>query len=462
MKFLKYFFYTGIIFFLACQPEDEIITESSAARLEVSNDTVLFDTLLTEQLSLTKRFRIYNSSPNAIKIDRISLGLGTQSRYRIFANGKEGPTILDEIIHGGDSILVLVDAIIDPNDEELPYLVKDSVIIDWNTNTKHVKLVSWGQDAYYITSSSLCDTTLSSLRPYVIYDSLLVEPGCTLRIEKGVRMFFNNDAALHVAGTLIIEGEPENMVTLRNTRFDANYLQAPGQWGDPRIGAGIIIYPQSSGNKIDYAIIENAISGIYMGVPDDDDEFDLEISHTIIRHMYRFGIIAFTSDIKAENTLIHNCGSSLVANLAGGHYEYTHCTLTNFPNFFRTNDPAVIFSDNIDNGADPIFAPLDVQMINNIIWGEAKDELSINGNGGAQIDLDLQNNFIRSSSNIPGNFGSIEMNAPGFIDPLTFDYHLNANSFVINKGVDTGIPDDLEGSLRDSDPDLGAFEYIKE
>lgn len=462
MKFLKYFFYAGIILFLACQPEDEMITSSPDARLEISNDTVLFDTLLTEKLSLTKRFRIYNPTANAIRIDKIGLGLGVQSHYRIFANGKEGPEILDEVISGGDSILVLVDALIDPNDEELPYLVKDSVVINWNTNSMHIKLVSWGQDAYYITSKSLCDTTLSSSRPYVIYDSLLVAPNCTLRIEKGVRMFFNNNAALHVAGTLIVEGEADEEVTFRNARFDEDYLQAPGQWGDPRIGAGIIFYPQSRGNKINHAIIENAISGIYVGVPDDDDEFDLEISSTIIRHMFRFGIIAFTSDIKAENSLIYNCGSSLIANLAGGNYQYIHCTLTNFPNFFRGSDPSVIFSDNIENGSAPIIAPLNIQLTNSVIWGEKEEELVINAGGGAAINLSLQNNFIRTSEDISGNFVSQEMNGPGFRDPLSFDYTLDSTSFLIDKGMVTGLPFDLAGNVRDSEPDIGAYEYIEE
>ncbi|CAN0214091.1 unnamed protein product, partial [Chrysoparadoxa australica] len=214
MSFLKLFGFILIIAWMlaSCQPEEEIINESPSALLTISTDTLLFDTLLTERLSLTKRFRIFNPTANAIRIDQIRLGLGNTSDYRIFANGKEGPAISDEVLHGGDSILVLVDAEIDPADAELPYLVKDSVIVEWNGNSKHVKLVSWGQDAIYIKSNSVCDTTWNSLRPYVIYDSLLVQPNCTLRIETGVRVLFNNRAALHVAGTLIVEGDSNKFV----------------------------------------------------------------------------------------------------------------------------------------------------------------------------------------------------------------------------------------------------------
>ncbi len=462
MKFIKYFFYCWIVFILACHPEEEIITDSPDAGLLLSTDTVLFDTLLTERLSLTKRFRIYNPSENAVRIDRIRLGLGGQSSYRIIANGKEGPEITNEILNGGDSLLVLVDSEIDPNDQDLPYLVKDSVIIDWNTNSIHVKLVAWGQDAYYINAAALCDTTFSGSRPFVIYDSLLVQPNCTLKIEKGVKMLFNDDAALHVAGTLIVEGEKDAWVTFRNTRFDENYLEAPGQWGDPQIGAGIIYYPQSQGNILSYCVIENASSGIYMGVPDDDDEFDLTINNTIIRHMTRFGILAFTSDIKAENSLIYNCGSSLVANLAGGNYQYTHCTLTNFPNFFISEEPAVIFSDNIETGSQPIVAPLHASIANTIIWGSGDEELVVNGAGGEEISLALTSNIIRSTESISDNYTSTESNYPDFESPLSFKYQLDSTSFAIDRGVDAGVLTDLEGKNRDSFPDIGAYEYIEE
>ncbi len=462
MKFLPHWFVILTLFFLACQPEEEMITDSPSARLQVSADTVLFDTLLTEKLSLTKRFRIFNPTANAIRIDRIGLGLGSQSHYRIFANGKEGPYITNEILNGGDSILVLVDALIDPSDEDLPYLVKDSVIIDWNTNSTHVKLVSWGQDAIYLTVNNVCNTTFDSPRPYVIYDSLLVEPACSLRIKRGVRMLFNNNAALHVAGTLLVEGDSGNFVTFRNTRFDENYLEAPGQWGAPGVGAGIVFYPQSRNNRISHAIIENAISGIYMGIPDEDETYDLEISNTIIRHMARFGILSFTSDIYAENSLIYNCGSSLIANLAGGNYSYLHCTFSNFPNFFLSDDPALIFSDNVDNANDPIVAPLTVAMTNSIIWGAGKEELIVNGGGGSPISLQLISNIIRSEENIPGNFTSVENNFPGFKNPMMFDYRLDSTSFSIDKGNTTGLQSDLEGRARDELPDLGAFEFSKE
>jgi len=441
--------------------ESEIST-SADIKLTFSTDTVLFDTLLTDTLSITKRFRIYNTSKNAVSINHIRLGLGSGSNYRIFANGKEGPSITDEVLNGGDSILVLVDADINPEDEDLPYLVKDSVIVEWNTNQSHVKLVAWGQDANYLKQRSVCDEIWDSSRPYIIYDSLFIPPDCQLTIDAGVRLLFNNGAALHVAGSLVVQGDSGSQVVFRNIRFDENYIEAPGQWGHPGIGAGIIFYPQSTGNQIDFAIIENANSGIYMGIPDDDNDFDLVINHTIIRHMTRFGILSFTSDIYATNSMFYNCGSALLANLAGGSYTYEHCTFSNYPSFLLAEDPALQFSDYVETGEDPIISDLDVEITNSIIWGANKKEITVNEGGGANINLNLISNIIKYDENIPNNYASNESNFPGFKDQIAFDYSLDSLSFAIDKAIPGEITSDILGRARDSNPDIGAFEHIAE
>ena len=48
----------------------------------------------------------------------------------------------------------------------------------------------------------------------------------------------------------------------------------------------------------------------------------------------------------------------------------------------------------------------------------------------------------------------------GFVDEATGDYHLAAGSPAINAGTAIGAPsDDLDGALRDAQPDIGAYEY---
>lgn len=49
---------------------------------------------------------------------------------------------------------------------------------------------------------------------------------------------------------------------------------------------------------------------------------------------------------------------------------------------------------------------------------------------------------------------------PLFVDPTSFDYHLQSGSPCIDKGVATDAPaTDLDGNPRDSNPDQGAYEF---
>ncbi len=48
---------------------------------------------------------------------------------------------------------------------------------------------------------------------------------------------------------------------------------------------------------------------------------------------------------------------------------------------------------------------------------------------------------------------------PAFVDAAHGDYHLTAGSAAIDQGVDAGVPTDRDGRPRDSQPDLGAYEF---
>ena len=101
---------------------------------------------------------------------RIRLGKGNSSDYSLIINGRETNHLRDEVLFGKDSLQVLVSVFIDPQDQNLPYLVKDSVMFDWNGNSGHVKLVAYGQDAVFINGQTICDETWTADRPYVIYN----------------------------------------------------------------------------------------------------------------------------------------------------------------------------------------------------------------------------------------------------------------------------------------------------
>lgn len=440
----------------SCDSIEDNFSFESNLEILFSNDSVSFDTLLTDTRSATQRLMVYNPNAVSIRLSQVTLGKGANSDYQVIINGKEGTTQLNEPILGGDSLLILVEVNIDPRNQNLPYLVKDSVIFEWNGNSEHVKLVSWGQDGDRVDGQVLCDVTWTKERPIIVSDTVLVQPNCMLTIEAGARVFFENDAVLFIQGSLHAVGDSANHITLTNSRFDGIYDQVPGQWN------GIYFLEGSTNNQIGFAEIFNGQIGLRVGSPDDDEIPDVTVSNTTIYNMSLAGILAFTSDLEATNCLIYNCGTYLVGNFAGGNYTYRHCTFSNEPSFFLNDEPTVQFSDNIVlSETELLAADLHVELTNNIIWGSQEEELLINNGGGANLEAVLTTNIIRSTNELEGNFTSRQFNFPGFSSPFSFDYTLDTLAFAKDKGTPLGIEKDIIGALRDPLPDIGAFERVE-
>ncbi|MEQ9402326.1 MAG: right-handed parallel beta-helix repeat-containing protein [Cyclobacteriaceae bacterium] len=444
------------IIWMSCDTLEDTVSFDPGLEIQFSNDTVSFDTLLSATRSTTQRLTVYNRNESSIQISEILLGKRESSDYAVIVNGKAGTSLFNETIRGGDSLLVLVEVNINPQNQNLPYLVKDSIIFNWNGNTEHVKLVSWGQDGNRVQNQTLCDVVWTNSRPYIISDTVLIAPNCQLTIERGTRIFFENDAVMFVQGTLNAVGDSANHIVFRNARFDGIYNDVPGQWN------GIYFLEGSSGNEVAYADIFNGQVGLRLGAPDDDDIPDLVVSHTTIYNMSLAGILAFTSDLSATNCLIYNCGSWLVGNFAGGNYQYQHCTFSNEPGIFVNNEPAVQFSDNIVISEDELLTDdLTIELTNCIIWGSGEEELLINNGGGANLSAVLTTNIIRSGEEISGNFTSQQFDFPGFNNAFSFDYSLDTLAFAKDKGTVIGVTKDITGADRDAKPDIGAFERIE-
>ncbi len=414
--------------------------------------------MLSNVGSVTKRLRIYNPNENALEID-LSLGLNENSPYSITVNGQEGKSFQDEIIFGNDSITILLTVFIDPQNEDNPYLVKDSLVVASNTNQYNVKLVSYGQDAIFLNREEFeCDFTLTSARPYVIYGYAVIGENCTLTMEPGTRVLFDNDAFLAVSGTLLVEGDTASPVILRNSRLDEKYSNVPGQW------LGVYFQEGSTGNSINHAVISNAVIGISAGNPENVDPVDLSVSNSIIENMSFAGIFATGVTLEAVNNVIYNCGIYMVANLGGGNYTYYHNTFTNTPNSFIRDDPSIQIANWIPvSETEAIADDLNLVMINNIIWGDLSEEYVVGEPlGNFQVDIDLRNNIIRSGDDAlaENNYISTSRNFPGFVNINNRNYQLDSLAFARDKGLAIGIMQDILLKERDNNPDIGAYERI--
>ncbi|MEP5611228.1 MAG: right-handed parallel beta-helix repeat-containing protein [Cyclobacteriaceae bacterium] len=444
-----------LLIWTSCSPTEDAISFDANLEILFSNDSVAFDTLLSNSRSTTHRLMVFNPNENALILSEIFLGLDNGSDYSIVVNGKEGTGQVNEQILGGDSLMILVEANINPRNRNTPYLVKDSIVFNWNGNTEHIKLVAWGQDANKLQNQIVGDVTWTRDRPYIVSDTVLVPASTQLTIEAGTTVFFENDAALFVQGSLEAVGDSDNPVIFRSARFDGIYDQVPGQWN------GIYFLEGSTNNRVEYAKIFNGQIGLRLGSPDDDSIADVVVSNTEIYNMSVAGILAFTSDLEATNCLIYNCGLYLVGNFAGGNYTYQHCTFSNDQSFFVHSEPSVQFSDNILIGENELLTDnLTVELTNCIVWGSQEEELLINNAGGAMVSAILTTNIIRFGEEVPGNFVSQTSNFPGFSNQFLFDYSLDTLAFAQNKGTAIGVGVDIIGESRDTQPDIGAFERI--
>lgn len=453
-------------FGMSCTPEQEEFTYDASARLRFSNDSIKFDTIFTSVGSITRRLRIYNDSDNAVNIAGISLEKKETSPYTIYVNGRAGPAFQDVRILGKDSLLILVEVTIDPKNEDLPFLVTDNIRFTTNGNLQEVKLVSWGQDAVFINGEVICDTHWSADRPYVITNSVLIDSLCTLTVDAGTKVYSHNGSFILIEGTIEVNGTADERVLFRNDRLEGAYENAPGQWG------GLVFLPGSKGNSIQYADIRNAEFGAYLGTPDDDNEPDLVIGHSRIENIGGtetftgnlininpgYGVLAVTSDLYMYNTLINNCAIHAVGNFAGGNYKYEHCTFANYSFDFFREDPTVVIADNIDLGEELLVSEVSAELTNCIIWGNLQNELLISNGGGADFELSMVSNLIKTTNSEYDINGNILNEGPLFFDAVGYDYTLDTLSPAMNAGVLTDITTDLEGKQRDEQPDIGAYE----
>ncbi|MEM6641947.1 MAG: hypothetical protein AAF616_03120 [Bacteroidota bacterium] len=457
-------------FLVSCDLAEESISADPSLSLILSSDTVLFDTLISDSRSSTRRLKVINPNREAIRFGSIALAKGSDSDFSVVINGRSETRITDQVLSGGDSILILVEVNVTPRDQDLPYLVKDSVVFNWNGNSADVKLVAYGQDAAKRQNEIICDETWIPDRPYLIEGVAIVEENCRLTIAPGTRIFFENDAILLVQGDLIADGDSSSQIIFTSSRFDSGFDQVPGQWQG-------IIFGESSNSSIAYTTINNAVIGVGAGyqLVETDDSFQLlpgsttdmlqteiQITNSIINTCSLAGILAFNSRISSVNTLIYDCGQFLFGGFAGGDYSLVHNTLSNHPTPFVIEDPSIQFADNAILGDELLIGDLDLNIQNCILWSSADEELLISNEAEANLALDIAGNIIKSPQEIADNFTSSEIDFPGFSDPFLFDYTLDTLSFAKDKGLGLGILDDLLGKPRDAFPDIGAYERIEQ
>ena len=475
-----------IITFTSCKKEVGFILDNNA-KLNFSEDTILFDTVFTQVGSSTKQLKIYNPYKKKLLIKRIWLAGGAGSQFKLNIDGVPGNATNDVEIMPNDSLYIFVEVTVNPLNVNSPMIVSDSILFETNESIQDVDLVAWGQDAHYIRPNTYIaglpplniiakeneNITWTNDKPYVIYGYAVVDSAACLTINEGTRVHFAKNSGLWIYrfGCLNVNGTKGAPVVFQGARLDYDYREIAGQWDRIWINEGAT-------SNINYAEIKNAFIGLQLEFLPPFGNFGntlLNLRNTKISNMTAYGIYTKFFRLHANNVLVTNCAENTLAITMGGIYNFKHCTAANF---YSANTQRQTPSVVINNYNEGVIGPLDSCYFGNcILYGNIENEISIDSKAGQTFNYMFENTLLKidpatntdninNYKNIIKNPANITVDGASaqalFINPNLLDYRLRATAPTINTGLPLlgqQVPIDLDEYARDGQPDMGCYEY---
>ncbi|MBK8609770.1 MAG: hypothetical protein IPL84_07425 [Chitinophagaceae bacterium] len=453
----------GSVLINSCKKDSFISSEF--ALLNVTTDTLKYDTVFTTTGSITKFFKIINENNQKLRLSKIKLMGGAGSAYKMNVDGAAVNEFNDLDIEATDSIYVFVSVNINPNAANLPFIVSDSILINYNGNNRFVQLQAFGQNANFLRNRVITGNVVwTNTLPYVILGSIRIDTTASLTILPGCKIYSHADAPFIVDGNLTVNGTYADRVVFTGDRLDEGYKDLPASW------PGIYFRGSSQNNILTYAIIKNAYQAVVSEKPSVNANPKLILHQCIIDNAYDAGIYCVNSSLQADNSLISNCGSNIILSY-GGNYNLTHCTVAAYStNFIIHENPALVVNNFTEQAAGTLTADLNAVFRNNIFWGDegiTESEVSVNKQGTTTFTVLFEKNIYRgladpANSTLSGNILNVN---PGFdsIDVFKgiFDFRITKNLVApgINAGTATGFVKDLDNNNRNVGlPDLGCYE----
>lgn len=436
--------------------------------LTFSRDTVNFDTVFTDLGTPTARLIVANRAKKAINISSIRLK-NPESNFQINVDGVSAKSFQDVEIWREDSIYVFIECYIPETSGNEPYRVEDELEFVTNGVTQTVLLEAYGQNVTRLRASRIAsDTRFTADRPYVVFDSLVVERGATLSIDPDVRLLFHDGAELIVHGRIEAAGEAGKLIQMRGDRLDnvltnVGYDILAGQW------KGIRISPESFGNRLEYVDMRSTESGLRL---DSCSNTDLKL---LIRNSWLHNSQGHVLDSKYATLEAYGVcfseAADAVVSLTGGNNTFIQCTIANNYLFSAITQPLLCLYHCLPAHAEE--NPLNTMPLmkasfeNSIIYGITAD---LNEGDLTGSEVFFRNVSLKSEGSDDDNF----INCLWECDPLFltdrpryyFNYHVMPDSPVIGKGnpefVTTPLLLDIDGNNRltsspDGQPTLGAY-----
>ncbi len=477
IKYLLQILAVVALIFTLFSCEDDGYMTSPDAQLLFSTDTVTFDTIFTTIGSTTQHFTVHNPYEESVLISQIRLAGGDFSNFRLNINGEVGNDVVDIEIPARDSIFVFVEVTIDPNGQNLPMVVQDSIEFTTNSNIQNINLVAYGQDFKLIKGEQLESTTWTAEKPYLVYDYAFVDSTSVLTIEAGTKIFFHKGAGLYVRGTIKADGTFMEPITFLPDRLEDAYKNIPDQWN------GIVLFSGSRNNVFNFCTIKNANIGLQVGNIENEGQASLQIMNSRIENMAYAGLFALKSKISGYNNLFANCGFYTVALLIGGEYEFYHSTIANYWGNYGTASRStsaltisnVLVIPDPDGTKTTHVGDLKKATFGNcIVFGNISKEIELGNNNENEFNflfdhciIQVPDTFdISNKDHYKDVLAGIDFD-PLFIDPYEeYNYALDTLSpakDIGNFDFAKRFPIDILNNDRTADDgaDLGAFERIE-
>jgi hypothetical protein len=458
MKYIIAFFIVSF-FFISCK-KDSFIT-SIDARLSTSIDSLKFDTVFTTTGSITKSFKIFNNNEQKLLLSKIKLGGGATSAFKMNVNGIAATELNNVEVAANDSIYIFVTVTVNPTVANLPFIISDSVLIDFNGRNAKVNLEAFGQNAVFIRNGLIVgNVNFTSTLPYVILGGLQVANTGALTMNAGTKMYCHADAPLIIDGTLICNGTKLQPIIFAGDRLDEPYNGFPASW------PGIYFRSASKDNVLQFTNVKNAYQALVVDAPATNANPKLILKQCIIDNSFDAGLLFTNTKVLTENCLVSNCGRAVDISY-GGSYTFIHCTIASYSNTYLLHKkPSVFLTD--ANGSNQT-SPLNTLLQNCIVYGDAgfvQNEIQttkVGGNFAVNIDhclyravADPTNAIINVSiKNVDPSFDSVDNGK------RVYDFRItkNATAAGINKGLATSLLKDLDDKNRNVGlPDIGAYE----
>ncbi|PRX54542.1 hypothetical protein [Flagellimonas meridianipacifica] len=478
--------------------------EANSGNLTFSKDTVFLDTVFTNIGSSTYTLKVYNGLNRDISIPFVGLENGPNSSYRLNVDGVAGKEFTDVPLLARDSLFIFVETTFDvaPTGEN-EFLNTDRILFGEGASQQNVELVTLVKDAIFLYPVTNADGTRETIpigmdeegneivvegfylepqelnftneKPYVIYGYAAVPSGNMLTIDAGTRVHFHRDSGILVdsGASLQINGAQsedqellENEVIFEGDRLEPSFSDVPGQWGTIWIRSG------STNNTIQNLRLKNATAGLIVEGNLSNPEATLTLSNSQITNSLEFNLWASGARITASNSVFGGAGATSVLLGNGGNYQCTHCTFANYWGNGPRGGVALLL-DNTNADLEQ------ANFINSIVDGSSRLELSLIEDTNFAFNFSFSHTAIQfedSSGSFQGDplynfddenlYRNIILNGEmDFEAPFQNQLSIGPDSDAIDMGDPSFMvtfPNDVLGTPRDPNPDMGAFEFVPE